>query len=184
MPRLDDTREALLDSGDQVQKHAKHAWDDFSDFALRDNVLEIGVGLIIASAFTAVVNSFVSDIILPPISLLPFLNKNLDEKFAVLKHGSSKHASYNTPKQALDDGAVVMVYGYDPEPRTFAFLSKVLSFFVVAMTLFAVARFYGWASGDSIIKQQVKCKYCRKRIGQKAKRCVNCTSWQDGREDK
>ena len=78
------------------------------------------------------VNSFVNDILIPPISLLPFLSQNLDEKFAVLKGGNGgggggsvdvvgqddgkahllRSGGYNTPKQARDDGAVVMVYGY------------------------------------------------------------------------
>ena len=60
------------------------------------------------------VTSFVGDILLPPISLLPFVNRNLDEKFAVLKRGSNyvKDHGYNTMKMALDDGAVVMAYGY------------------------------------------------------------------------
>lgn len=82
---------------------------------------------------------------------------------------------------------------------------------VVALALFVIARVYGWVADDNVIKRQVKCKYCRKRIsekvclfssvwegvvgagcvfgglcadfwGVKAKRCVNCTSWQDGRE--
>ena len=68
----------------------------------------------LAAAFTTVVTSFVSDILLPPISLIPFINKNLDEKFAVLRRGKhyTKEYGYNTLKQALDDGAVVMAYGY------------------------------------------------------------------------
>ena len=45
MPRLDDSREALLHAGQGIQKRAKRAWDGFSDFALRDNVLEVAVGL-------------------------------------------------------------------------------------------------------------------------------------------
>ena len=113
MPRLDDHREALLQAGERANKRVKHFWDGFADFALRDNVLEVAVGLIVAAAFTAVVSSFVSDILLPPISLLPFIDRNLEEKFAVLK-GGGKHGrgyGYNTLKQALDDGAVVMAYG-------------------------------------------------------------------------
>jgi large-conductance mechanosensitive channel len=68
----------------------------------------------IASAFTKVVTSFVSDIILPIISLLPFLHRNLDEKFVVLMRGPhyDKERGYNTLEQARDDGALVMAYGY------------------------------------------------------------------------
>ncbi len=63
--------------------------------------------------FTAVVTSLVSDILLPPLSILLPLNKNLDEKFAVLKAGPNYDAEdgYNTLKLAQEDGAVVMAYG-------------------------------------------------------------------------
>ena len=45
MPRLDDAEEALLDAGHSATKTARGVWDGFSDFALRDNVLEVAVGL-------------------------------------------------------------------------------------------------------------------------------------------
>jgi large conductance mechanosensitive channel len=69
----------------------------------------------IAAAFTTVVTSFVSEILLPPLSLLPFVHRNLDEKFAVLKPGPHYNRTgnhgYNTLDQATADGAVVMAYG-------------------------------------------------------------------------
>lgn len=65
----------------------------------------------LASMFTAVMTSFVSDIILPPLSVLLPLNKNLDEKFAVLQGGPNADEGYNTVKAAQEDGAVVMAYG-------------------------------------------------------------------------
>jgi large conductance mechanosensitive channel len=117
----------------------------------------------------------VTDIILPIISLLPFLDRNLDEKFAILRGGRG-HVKYFTVKQALDDGAVVWAYG--------SFLDKVMRFLLIALSLFCIAKFYSWAAGDNIVKRQIKCKYCRKYISEKAKRCVNCTSWLDGREEK
>ena len=130
----------------------------------------------IASAFKQIVDAFVEGLVLPPISLLPFLDRNLNEKFAVLRGGGPDRLTndYNTSQQAVDDGAVIMTYG--------AFLNQVLNFLGMAISLFLVARIYGWAASDNVIKRQVRCKYCRKYISEKAKRCVNCTSWQDGRE--
>lgn len=57
--------------------------------------------------------SFVSDIVLPVVSLLPFLNRNMDQKFAVLSQGPNyaSEEGYNTLKQARDDGALVLAYG-------------------------------------------------------------------------
>ena len=46
MPQLDDSREALLHAGEDAQKTVKRAWDGFTDFTLRDNVLEVAVGLV------------------------------------------------------------------------------------------------------------------------------------------
>jgi large conductance mechanosensitive channel len=55
----------------------------------------------------------VSEILLPPLSLLPFINRNMEEKFAILRKGPNydKEHEYNTMQQALDDGAVIMAYG-------------------------------------------------------------------------
>lgn len=134
----------------------------------------------LAAAFTACANSLVSDIILPIISLLPFLSRNLPEKFAILKHGPHYNSTisngYNTINQALDDGAVVFAYGN--------FLDKIIRFLLIALSLWIIALSYSRTSGDNIVKRQVKCKYCRKYISEKAKRCVNCTSWTDGREER
>jgi large conductance mechanosensitive channel len=62
-----------------------------------------------------VVTSFVSDIILPIVALLPFLHRNMEEKFAVLRRGPHyvKEKGSNTLEQARNDGALVLAYGYD-----------------------------------------------------------------------
>ena len=64
------------------------------------------------------------------------------------------------------------------------FLDKVVRFLLIALSLWGIASAYSRWTGDNIVKKQVKCRYCRKYISDKAKRCVNCSSWQDGREDK
>lgn len=76
-------------------------------------VLELTEHDRIANAFTKVVTSFVSDLVLPVVSLLPFLNRNMDQKFAVLSRGPHyvEEEGYNTLKQARDDGALVLAYG-------------------------------------------------------------------------
>lgn len=64
------------------------------------------------------VTSFVTDVVLPVVSLLPFLNKNMDQKFAVLSKGPNyiHGQGYNTVKQARDDGALVLAWGYVGSP--------------------------------------------------------------------
>lgn len=84
----------------------------------------------LAAAFTTVVTSFVSEILLPILSLLPFIERNFDEWFAVLRpgkhYGVGRGRGYNTLRQATDDGAVVMAYGY--VERCFFFQRGALSF--------------------------------------------------------
>ncbi|KAK3319316.1 large-conductance mechanosensitive channel [Apodospora peruviana] len=163
----------LLEEG---QRRVRRVWQGFIDFAFQGNVLEIAFGLILASMFTAVITSFVSDILLPPLSVLLPLNKNLEEKFAILKTGSRQRTDYNTLKQAQEDGAVVMAYGY--------FLNRLINFVAVGFSLYGLASLYQCFSTDPIIKHTVKCRYCKKYISERAARCVNCTSWQDGRDDR
>ncbi|CRG83023.1 Large-conductance mechanosensitive channel [Talaromyces islandicus] len=176
MRGLDESGESLVLLSYNAGGRIRHAWQGFVDFAMRENVLEVAIGLMIGQAFTKVVTSFVSDVILPVISLLPFLHRNLDEKFAVLKQGPHYDRGYNTLAQARSDGALVMAYG--------TFLNNVISFLGVGLVLYGMAHFYVLISHDgSMIKRMVKCKYCKKWINRKADRCVNCSSWQDGREE-
>jgi large conductance mechanosensitive channel len=65
-----------------------------------------------------------------------------------------------------------------------SFVDKVLRFVIIALALFMIASMYSRITHDNIIKRQVRCKFCRKYISEKAKRCVNCTSWLDGRDEK
>ena len=181
-PRLPDDSDDEHDLLDEGRRRASRILHGFIDFAFQGNVLEIAFGLIIASMFTALVTSFVSDIMLPPLSVLLPLNKNLDEKFAVLRPGLHRPAEggYNTMKQAQDDGAVVMAYGWvflvfffflmggwlTLCLRSF-FLNRLLNFMGVGVSLYGLAALYQYVSRDPIIKHMVKCRYCRKRINEK-----------------
>ncbi|KAK0391149.1 hypothetical protein NLU13_0650 [Sarocladium strictum] len=168
-------RDALVERG---AREVKRLWDGFVDFAFEGNVLQIAFGLILASIFTDLVKSFVSDVLMPPISILLPIRKNIQEKFAVLQAGDSydPDKGYNTPGQALEDGAVIMTYG--------SFVYQCVSFFMVGLALYGMANLFQTISNEPIIKHTKKCKYCRKRINEKALRCINCSSWQDGREDR
>jgi large-conductance mechanosensitive channel len=75
-------------------------------FIARDNVLEVALGLIIGAAFSGVVTSLVSDIILPPLSLLSATSRNLESHFTVLRKGETPDAMYNTVEQAAADGKI------------------------------------------------------------------------------
>ncbi|OLN97598.1 Large-conductance mechanosensitive channel [Colletotrichum chlorophyti] len=184
MQRRGDSREeeSLLSRG---HERARRFWSGFIDFALQGNILEIAFGLIIAASFTSLVNSFVQNIVMPPISVILPLNRNMEQKFAVLRGGPNytEENTYTTLERAKDDGAVVLAYG--------SFLNQLVSFLCVGISLYGLAHVFQFFSPEPIIKHTVKCKYCRKRISDKVRLtlyhgapCINCTSWQDGREDR
>ena len=151
-----DERQSLLQLVSNVRDGTVSAWHGFIDFLDRDNVLEVAVGLILAAAFTSVVSSFVSDILAPILSLLPFINKNFDEKFAVLRAGHNGQRKYNTVTQALEDGAIILAWG--------SFIGKVFNFVGYGFALYLIAKIYSSTSHDNIIKRTVRCSYCRKYI--------------------
>ncbi|KAI5866802.1 gated mechanosensitive channel [Durotheca rogersii] len=181
---LTDSSDAEADDGErrtllrEGEKRVHRIFSGFIDFAFSGNILEIAFGLILATAFTSVTTSLVSDILLPPLSIVLPLRKNLVEKFAVLRPGPKYDElnGYNTLEQAQDDGAIVLAYG--------VFLNKVVSFLGMGVALYGLAHLYQYLSRDPIIKHTVKCRYCKRSVSEKATRCVNCTSWLDGREDR
>ncbi|KAJ3746920.1 gated mechanosensitive channel [Lentinula raphanica] len=170
--------ENFLDHAPSIIYWAKSVWTDFTDFVASENVLQVAVGLIPANGFTKVVQFLVSDILLPPIALLPFIDWNFKEKFVVLRkgpHADPEHG-YNTLEQAAADGAVILAYG--------EFIMNVANFFALGIFLYLIAKFYVLFTRKTVIKHTVKCVYCQKYISQKARRCFNCTSWLDGREER
>ncbi|OTA69589.1 gated mechanosensitive channel [Hypoxylon sp. EC38] len=171
----EEERRTLLQEGEEK---AQRIFSGFIDFAFSGNILEIAFGLILATAFTGLTTSLVSDILLPPLSIILPLRRNMNEKFAVLRPGPNYNDAdgYNTLEQAQNDGAIVLAYGI--------FLNRVINFLGIGIALYGLASLYQYLSHDPIIKHTVRCRYCRKNVSSKAIRCVNCTSWLDGREER
>ncbi|RYC58854.1 hypothetical protein CHU98_g7356 [Xylaria longipes] len=167
----DGEERSLLEEGEE---RAKRLFTGFIDFAFSGNILEIAFGLILANAFTTVTNSFVNDILLPPLSVLLPLNRNMDEKFVILRPGPNyeEQNGYNTIGLAQEDGAVVLAYG--------GFIRHVVSFLFLGIMLYMLASLYQCLSKDVIIKPTVKCRYCKKRgVSSKVG-----GRWLDGREER
>ena len=99
---------------------------DFKQFALRGNVVDLAVGVIVGAAFTSIVNSLVKDLITPPLGLMTG-GLDFSNLFIVLKGGH-----YTTLADAAKAGAVTANYGL--------FLSALISFLIVAFVLFLVVR--------------------------------------------
>ena len=143
---------------------------EFKEFAMRGNVIDMAVGIIIGAAFGTIVKSLVSDIIMPPIGLL-IGNVDFSNLFAVLREGSTS-GPYLSLADAQNAGAVTINYGL--------FANTVISFLIVAFAIFLMIR------GINKLKRQQEapparpttktCPYCLSEISIKATRCAFCTS--------
>jgi large conductance mechanosensitive channel len=100
---------------------------EFKEFALKGNVLDLAIGIIIGAAFTAIVSSLVDDIIMPPIGLL-LGGVDFSQIFVVLKGDGT----YNTVAQAKEAGAVTWNVGL--------FINAIIKFLIVAFAVFLLIK--------------------------------------------
>lgn len=143
---------------------------DFKEFAMRGNVLDMAVGIIIGAAFGTIVNSLVQDVIMPPIGLL-LGNVDFSNLFVVLKEGkvAGPYASLAAAKSA---GAVTINAG--------VFINTIISFVIVAFAVFLLVRAVNQLKRQEQAPPPVpttkECPYCYSSIPIKATRCPQCTS--------
>ena len=139
---------------------------EFKQFAIRGNVLDMAVGIIIGAAFGKIITSFVSDILMPPLGLL--MGK---VDFASLFINISGQ-SFATLADAKKAGAATINYGI--------FLNTVLDFLLVAFAVFLlvkqVNRLKREPAPAPVVPTTKDCPYCQSSIPIKAVRCPNCTS--------
>jgi large conductance mechanosensitive channel len=103
---------------------------EFKEFAIKGNMIEMAVGIIIGASFSGVVNSLVNDLLMPPIGLL-LGGADFAELFALLKDGVPG-GPYSTLALAQEAGAVTLNYGL--------FINTIINFLIVAFSLFLVIR--------------------------------------------
>ena len=108
---------------------------EFKEFALKGNVLDLAIGVIIGAAFGKIVDSLVKDIIMPPIGLLTG-GRDFNNMFAVLKEGATA-GPYATVEAATKAGAVTLNYGL--------FINTIIVFLIVAFVLFLLVKAYNQA---------------------------------------
>lgn len=137
---------------------------EFKEFAMRGNVLDMAVGIIVGAAFGKIITSLVSDVLMPPIGLL--LGKvDFSTRFLNL---SGK--SYSTLAEAKAAGAATINYGL--------FLNTVIDFLIVAFVIFLLVRQINrWNKpAPAPVPATKDCPYCCSAVPVKATRCPNCTS--------
>ena len=103
---------------------------EFKEFAVKGNVVDMAVGIIIGAAFGTIVQSLVNDVIMPPIGLA-LGNVDFSNLFVVLKEGAAA-GPYETLELAKEAGAVTISYG--------AFINTVVSFLIVAFCVFLLVK--------------------------------------------
>ncbi len=143
---------------------------EFKEFAMRGNVVDMAVGIIIGGAFGTIVKSLVDHVLMPPIGLL-LGGVDFADFFVVLKEGSEP-APYASLEVAKEAGAVTLSYGI--------FLNAVISFLIVAFAVFLLVK------GVNSMKRKQEappaapttkdCRYCLSKVPIKAIRCAHCTS--------
>jgi large conductance mechanosensitive channel len=137
---------------------------EFKEFAMRGNVLDMAIGIIIGAAFGKIITSFVSDVLMPPFGLL--LGK-VDFSSLFLNISGK---SYDTLAAAKAAGAATINYGL--------FLNAVIDFVIVAFVIFLLVRQVNrWKTPAPAAAPTTKdCPYCCTAAPIKATRCPHCTS--------
>lgn len=140
--------------------------EEFKKFAMRGNVLDMAVGIIIGGAFGKIVTSLVNDILMPPIGLL--LGK-MDFSNLFINLSGQPYASLAEAKEA---GAATINYG--------AFFNTVIDFIIVAFAIFLLIRQINRMQREAEVAPAApttkECPYCLSTIPIKATRCAYCTS--------
>ncbi len=155
----------------------KKFFEDFRDFIVQGNALNLAIGVVIGGAFGAIVNSLVQDIIMPPIGLL--LGKvDFSNLYIQLTH---RDMEFTSLADAQANGAVVIAYG--------KFIMAIVSFLIIAFVIFVLLRAINKAreKAEEKLKLEKKkeeattkvCPFCATDIPLEAVRCPHCTSQLD-----
>ena len=151
-----------------ADQNKKGFTQEFREFIMRGNVMEMAVGVIIGGAFQSIISSLVNDIIMPLLGRITG-GLNFDNYFLALDG-----QKYATLQAAKDAGAATLNYG--------TFITVVINFLLMALVIFMLVRFLNRVSDRLSPKKEeapkpVKiCPYCKSEISPEATRCPHCTS--------
>lgn len=149
----------------KIKKNLKKEIDNFKDFAIKDNIIGLAVGVIIGVAFKDLVDSLVKNIFTPPIG---YLTAKIDFSNLFISLGPKQ---YDTLSEAQDAGAVVLQYGL--------VLNAFITFIITAIVLYIIVRALSRTEKKKekeVTKTTKQCPYCFSEIPKKATRCPHCTS--------
>ena len=142
---------------------------EFKEFAMRGNVLDMAIGIIIGAAFGKIITSVVTDVLMPPIGLLM---GGLDFSNLFINLTPAKPLAH-TLAEAKTNGLVTINYGL--------FVNTVIDFIIVAFVIFMLVRQVNkmkrTPAAAPAVPTTKDCEYCYSTIPIKAKRCPHCTSY-------
>lgn len=146
-------------------------FQEFKTFAMRGNVVDMAVGIIIGGAFGTIAKSLVNDVIMPPIGLL-LGGVDFTDIFVTLKEGALAQGPYETLTAAQEAGAVTINLG--------VFINSLVSFVIVAFAVFllikSINRLQRQEEAPPAEPTTKDCPRCYSAIPIPATRCPNCTS--------
>lgn len=140
---------------------------EFKDFAVKGNMIDMAIGVIIGGAFTALVTAFTGNIVNPLLSLIPGVD-NLDNSLKIVIH----EATVNAAGEPVEE--VAIKFG--------AFIAAIITFLILAMIVFLLvkainkARTIGKEKEKPAVPTTKKCPFCKSEIAIDATRCPHCTS--------
>ncbi|MCE5209062.1 MAG: large-conductance mechanosensitive channel protein MscL [Chloroflexi bacterium] len=143
---------------------------EFKEFIQRGNMIDLAVGIVIGAAFTAIVNSLVKDIIMPPLGLL-LSGVDFSNLFILLRQGTPA-GPYANLADAQAAAAVTINIGL--------FINAIISFLIVSLAVFfvvkAINRLQRKEEAKPAVPTTKECPFCFTEIPIKAQRCPHCTS--------
>ncbi|MBV8045866.1 MAG: large-conductance mechanosensitive channel protein MscL [Paludibacterium sp.] len=146
-------------------------FEEFKTFAMRGNVVDLAVGVVVGGAFGTIVKSLVDDVIMPPIGLL-IGNVDFTNLFFVLKQGTKQAGPYVSLAAAKQAGAVTLNIGL--------FVNAMVSFTIVAFAIFLllklINRLKREEASQQALPQTKTCDFCKSEVHVEASRCPHCTS--------
>ena len=149
---------------------------EFKEFAVKGNMIDMAVGIIIGGAFNSLVSTLVNDVIMP---LLSILTGKIDFSNIFIAMDGNKYAAL----AAVPEGVAVVKIG--------AFISGVLNFIIMAFVVFLIVKFINRLrtekeepAKEAPAPTTKKCPYCMTQIAIEATRCPHCTSVLEAEENK
>lgn len=166
MKEKQDFKEKVKEIDKQNKEKAKKAIENYKKFAIKGNAMDLAVGVVLGSAFTNIVNTIVSSVITPSLSLLTS-KVDLSTLFITLRGGK-----FDTLEQAKAAGAITLNYG--------ELINAVLNFVIVSIVLFIIVSIIKNSTAKKAVENKEKttksCPYCLSEIPIKATKCAHCTS--------